>query len=136
MALIAKVDIEAELQILLPAGYSNVTGICTWAESRLRRRTNRTAFTGDAAEDAKLAELYFAIDRLATSNRDLVKLAIANISESGTSISFSNGKTLQYYREEAERIVADLRIEGAQPHTLTFPDPDNVHTGDEGSILY
>lgn len=136
--LIVKADLENELQTTFPAGYTDsiITEICTWAHSRLRRRTNRTSFTGDATEDAKMAEIYFSIDRMATSNRDLVKLAITSISENGTNISFSNGKTLQYYREEAEHIVADLKLEGAYSNSLTFPDPDGVHTGDESSILY
>jgi len=139
-ALITRADIENELRVTLKQdeGYTDsvITGICNWAHARLRRKTNRTTFTGDAAEDAKLAEINFAIDRLTTSNRDIVKVAISSISENGTSISFTNGKTIQYYHDDADRLVADLKLEGAYVNTMTFPDTEDVHTGDESSILY
>lgn len=83
-----------------------------------------------------MAEIFLAVDRITTSNRDIVKTAISSISENGASIIFSNGKTIQYYREEAERIISDLKLEGTQSYTLTFPDHEDSHTGDEGSILY
>lgn len=137
-ALIVESDIENELQISLPTGYTSaiVTGICDDADAELQCRTNRTSFTGLAARRAKRAELLIAIDYLTTSNRDLVKLAISSLSESGTNVQFSNGKTLASYREEAERIINELTIGGAYSNAITFPDISDVHTGTEGSILY
>lgn len=137
-SLIAKADIEAELQISLPSGYADlsITNICNWADSTLKLRTNRTAFTGLSADLAKHAEICLAVDRLTTSNRDLVKVAIQSISENGANIIFSNGKTLASYKEEAAQYIKDLRIPGTKDWGLTFADPDNEHTGDESSLFY
>lgn len=137
-SLITKQDIENELQTTLGGGYfdSYITGVCDWAHARLRHRTSRTAFSGDAAEEAKFGEIYLAINRIATTNRDLTKLAIQSISENGASITFSNGKTSQYYHEESERIISELALRGTYGYTLEFPDIDNTHTGTEGSVYY
>jgi len=140
-ALITGEDIELELQIDLPAGYGDISGnyiteICDYAEAMLRQKTNRTTFTGPITNVAKYAELCIAINRLAISNRDLVKLAISSISENGASITFSNGKTLDSYRMEANIMISDLKLSSTPNRELTFPDIYDAHTGDEGSILY
>lgn len=140
-ALITGTDIENELQITFPDGYGDISGnfiteICDFADALLRQGTNRTSFTGAISNVAKYAELCIAIDRLATSNRDLVKLAIASISENGASISFSTGKTLQSYKDEAKSLISELRLSGTPKRDLTFPDIYDEHTGTEGSILY
>lgn len=137
-SLIVKADIEDELQITLPSGYVStiVTRMCDYADDMLKLKTNRISFTGSAANLAKYAEVCLAIDRLVLFNRDLVKVAIASISENGANISFSNGKTLASYRAEAETIVSDLKLPGTQKYDMIFADPKNEHTGNEGSILY
>ncbi len=138
VSLIAKQDIEDELQISLAAGYTPtiITRICDYADDTLKLKTSRIAFTGNAANLAKYAEVCLAIDRLVLSNRDLVKNAIQSISENGANITFNNGKTLASYRAEAEAIIHDLQLPGTKKWDLTFADPKNEHTGDEGSILY
>lgn len=137
-SLIAKQDIEDELQITLVASYTSaiITRICDYADDMLKLKTNRISFTGSAANLAKYAELCLAIDRIATSNRDLLKAAISSISENGANISFNNGKTLESYRKEAELIIKDLALPGTKPYMFTWADPGNMHTGDEGSSLY
>lgn len=137
-SLIAKADIENELQITLPAGYTTgiVSGICDDADAELQGRTNRISFTGLAARRAKRAELLIAIDYLATSNRDLVKVAISSISENGANIIFNNGKTLVSYREEADRIIRDLAIPGTQKFDMTFADPEGSHSSDDMGLFY
>lgn len=138
MTLITKADIENELMITLPAGYTTdiITALCTWADSMLKFKTNRTAFTGLTADIAKHAELCLAIDRLATSNRDIVSVAISSISENGNNITFSNGKSLDSYKLESLQIISDLKLSGIPKYDLTFPDTENSHTGTENSILY
>ena len=73
---------------------------------------------------------------MATSNRDLMKVAISSISENGANISFNNGKTLESYRKEAEQLIRDLALPGTKPYTFTWADPDDVHTEDESSNLF
>lgn len=136
-ALITKEDIENELQIELDVGYSNsvIDGIANYADDIFKLKTHRTTFTGSTATIAKYAELCLAIDRLILSNRDLVKTAIKKISENENSIEFSNGKTLESYRAEANMIISDLRLPGTHDHGLIFSDPSDLHTGSEGSIF-
>jgi len=137
-SLIVKADIEAELQTTLAATYTSdmITALCTWADSMLKFKTNRTSFSGITADIAKHAELCLAIDRLATSNRDIVKTAISSISENGNSITFSNGKTIEVYKNDAAQAIADLKLPGTPKYDITFPDLGDSHTGTEGSILY
>ncbi len=115
---VSKEDIEAELQTTLPEGYSDaqVAVIISGAEAKLQLRTNRTTFTGPASILADQAMLYLTIDRLATSNRDLIKSAVSDISENGARISFKNGKDLNSYRIDAELIIADLRLDSDVSH--------------------
>jgi hypothetical protein len=120
---VTKTDIEAELQTTLPAGYTSdiITEMIADEEDLFKLKTHRTAFTGSAARLSEKAILYMVIDRLATSNRDLIKGAVSEISENGAKVKFANGKDLASYRQEAERIIADLRLPGtAYPSELTF----------------
>ena len=135
-ALVTKADIENELQIVLDVGYTEevLDGIINYADDMLMFKTNRASFTGSAATIAKYAELCMVIDRLIMSNRDLVKVAIDSISENGASIKFSNGKSIESYRAEANMIVSDLRLPGTHDHGLIFSDPSDTHTGNEGSL--
>lgn len=135
--LITKVDIENELQCVLDVGYTDsfLDDIIAYADGVLLFKTNRAAFTGSAAYIAKYAELCLAIDRISTSNRDLIKSAISEISENGATIKFSNGKTLESYRAEFKNIVSDLKLPGTHDHSLIFADPSSNHTGNEGSLF-
>jgi hypothetical protein len=112
MTLITKTDIENELQITLPVGYteSNINNMADAAEDYLKLKTIRTTFAGSTASLAKKAVLYLIVDRLVTSDRDLVKSAIAEIKENDATIKFSNGKTLVSYQEEAESLIKSLWI--------------------------
>lgn len=136
MALISKIDIENELQTELATGYSEsmLDVIIDYADDMLMLKTNRSTFTGSAANIAKYAELCMVIDRLILSNRDLVTSAITSISENGAKIEFSNGKSLESYRAEATMIISDLRLPGTHDHALIFTDPSDAHTGNEGSL--
>ena len=135
---LVEADIENELQIALPAGYSvaYVASICTWAEDMVKLKTRRTTFTGSATTVWKYAALCFAIDRIVTSAPKLVAMAISSISEAGGSISFRNGKDLNSYRKEAELICNDLRLPGTTNYTVTWPDLNSDHTSTDGSLLY
>jgi len=134
--LITKADIENELQIELDVGYTDsvLDDIINYADDMLMFKTNRAAFTGSAATIAKYAELCMVIDRLVLSNRDLVKNAIKSIKENGAEIVFSNGKSLESYRAEANMMISDLRLPGTHDHGLIFSDPSDTHTGNEGSL--
>jgi hypothetical protein len=138
MSLITKDDIALELQITIPSGYTTamMTTIVDYADDMLKMKTKRASFTGNAEGIATYAELCIAIDRMATSNRDLMKTAIESISENGASIKFSNGKTLDSYRTEANMIIKDLALKGTRDSTIIFADPSDEHTGDEGSVFY
>jgi len=135
---ITKSSLETELQITFAAGYTDAffTTLCTWAENYLKMKTYRTAFSGATSTIADYAMTCIAIDRLATSNRDIIKSAISSISENGASISFSNHKNLASYREEFNQAVADLKLPFTSNHSIIFPDLNNDHTGLETSILY
>lgn len=115
---VIKTDIESELQITLPEGYSDdqVTNLISTAEAALQLRTNRSTFTGPANTLADQAVLYLCIDRLAASNRDLLKSAVSDISENGAKVSFRNGKDLNSYRQDANMIIADLRLDSEYSH--------------------
>lgn len=79
-------------------------------EDILKLRTNRTAFTGSAANMARTAVVCMVIDKLITSRPEDMGAAIAEISENGATIKFNNGKTLESYKMNAEQIIQDLKI--------------------------
>lgn len=127
MALISKSDIEEELQLTLPAGYTDemISVIADTAEDWLKLRTNRTSFTGSAGSLATKYVLYKTIDQLLTTNPDLVKTDIKRISENDASIEFvDSGRTIMDYAAEAESILKQLTIRSpVRPYAYT-----NEHT--------
>lgn len=127
--MVTKTDIENELQTTLPAGYTDaiITGMISDETDLLKLKTRRASFTGSATNLSEKAILYLVIDRLATSNRDLIKGAVSEISENGARVKFSNGKDLDTYRQEAARIIADLRLPStAYPSASTFTNTSIV----------
>ena len=136
--IITRQDIENELQCTLPTGQTDsmITNICTWAESMFKLKTNRSSFSGMAADVAKYGMVLLAIDRLTMINRDLVTSAISSISEAGRSISFENGRTIESYRKEANMLIEDLKLPGTPNFDIIQADLQNNHTGIENSILY
>lgn len=113
MSLISKSDVEAELQIVLPVGYTDllITSIADTAEDWLKIRTSRATFTGHAANLATKQVLFATIDRLLTTNPDLVKTDIKKISENDGSIEFvDTGRSIKDYAVEAESILKQLTI--------------------------
>lgn len=120
---VTKLLIEAELQTTLGAGYTD-TIISEMIEDEtdlLKLKTYRSSFSGSAARLADKAVLYLVIDRLASSDRELLKGAIEEITENGTKIKFNNGKNLETYRKDAESLIAALRLPGtAHPSEMTF----------------
>lgn len=135
MALIAKADLENELQTTL--GDYDIDGICAWAEATLKQRTNRSSFSGNTASIAKFAAICLAIDRLSMTDPNIGAASnIDSISEGGASITFASGRTLSSYKEEAKTLIAELKLQSTPSYGLTFADPSDEHTGDEGSILY
>lgn len=118
MSLITKSDIEGELQQTLPAGYTDViiATIADTAEDWLKIRTNRTSFTGSAANLATKYVLFKCIDQLLTTNPDLVKTDIKRISENDASVEFfDTGRKLKDYAAEAESILKQLVVRPARP---------------------
>ena len=113
MALINKNDIENELQLSLSDGYTDdiILSLADTAEDWLKLCTKRTSFSGSAANLATKYVLFKTIDRLLTTNPDLVKTDISKISENGASLDFaSTGRTLKDYASEAEAILEQLTI--------------------------
>jgi hypothetical protein len=113
MSLITKSDIEGELQQTLPAGYTDaiIATIADTAEDWLKIRTNRTSFTGSAANLATKYVLFKCIDQLLTTNPDLVKTDIKRISENDASVEFfDTGRKLKDYAAEAESILKQLVV--------------------------
>jgi len=135
---INKSDLETEMQISFAAGFTTAffTDLCNYAEDKLKLATFRTTFTGSTTTIARYGMICAAIDRLATSNRNVIQSAISSISEGGSNISFSNGKTLDSYRTDFNRIVADLRLPGDSNYNISIADIDSDHSNDESSILY
>jgi hypothetical protein len=113
MSLIAKSDIENELQLTLPTGYTDViiATIADTAEDWLKIKTNRTSFTGSASNLATKYVLFKSIDQLLTTNPDLVKTGVRKISENDASVEFfDTGRKLKDYAVEAEDILKQLVI--------------------------
>jgi hypothetical protein len=135
---ITKSDLQMELQITFASGFSDAffTELADYALSMLKLKTNRSTFTGIAVNIAKYGELCIAIDRLATSNRSIISSAISSISENGASISFQNGKTLESYRLDFNRIVNDLKLPSAGNYSITMPDIESIHVSTDGNPLY
>jgi len=132
MTLITKTDVENELQVTLDAGYTDsiISDIADTEEDLLKLHTRRSSFSGSTASLAKKAVLYLTIDRLVTSDRNIVKNAVAEISENSSKIKFTNGKTLESYRHEATAIIERLRIgSGRITGMYTFSD-----TGEDQEI--
>ena len=120
---VTKESIEAELQTTLAAGITDaiVNEMIEDETALLKLKTRRSTFSGSAERLSEKAVLYLVIDRLATSNRDILKNAIEEISENGARIKFSNGKNLETYGSDAESIIATLRLpDTAYPSELTF----------------
>ena len=116
MSLITKSDIEDELQISLPEGYTDaiISTIADTAEDWLKIKTNRTSFTGSAANQAMKYVLFKSIDQLLTTNPDLVKTDVKKISENDASIEFVDaGRRIKDYAAEAENILKQLVIRPA-----------------------
>lgn len=105
--------LETELQISLP-GYSEayIDSLFSSASDLLKIRTKRSSFSGLAQNTAEQAILYLVIDRLATSNRDILKGSIKEIDENGSKIVFNNGKDLSTYKTEAEYLISNLKLSG------------------------
>lgn len=113
MSLISKSDVESELQISLPDGYTDllIATIADTAEDWLKIKTNRSTFTGSSASLAKKYVLFTTVDRLLTTNPDLVKTDIKRVSENGDSIDFvETGRSIKDYAVEAESILRHLAI--------------------------
>ncbi|WP_406660891.1 hypothetical protein V7O66_13790 [Methanolobus sp. ZRKC3] len=113
MSLITKQDVEDELQLSLPTGYTDaiISTIADTAEDWLKIKTNRTSFTGSAATLATKYVLFKSIDQLLTTNPDLVKTDVKKISENDASVEFfDTGRKLKDYAAEAENILKQLVI--------------------------
>lgn len=113
MSLITKQDIEDELQLALPTGYTDaiIGTIADTAEDLLKIRTKRSAFTGSTANLATKYVLFKSIDQLLTTNPDLVKTDVKKISENDASVEFfDTGRKLKDYASEAENIMKQLVI--------------------------
>lgn len=125
MTLITKTDVENELQVTLDTGYTDsiISDIADTEEDLLTLRTRRSSFSGSTASLAKKAVLYLTIDRLVTSDRNIVKNAVSEISENSSKIKFTNGKTLESYRQDATAIIEQLMIvSGRITGMYTFSD--------------
>jgi hypothetical protein len=117
MSLITKADIEDELQLTLPTGYTDaiISTIAETAEDLLKIRTKRSAFTGSAANLATKYVLFKSIDQLLTTSPDLVKTDVKKISENDASVEFfDTGRKLKDYAAEAESILKQLVIRPAR----------------------
>ena len=135
---ITKADLELELKITFAASYTNAyfTELANYAQAELEEATNgRTSFTGSSQYLAKKAQICKAIEWISLFDRDLLKLAISSISENGASITFAD-KGIKSYMDTFEVLAAKLRLPNTTNYAITQIDYDDLHTGDEGSILY
>lgn len=87
-----------------------VAQFITEAEDILKLRTNRTSFTGSAANMAQTAVVYMVIDRLSGAKRDKMMTAISRIKENDSEIEFKNGRTLSEYRSDIDYYVSQLKL--------------------------
>lgn len=117
-----KQQLESELKISLsdyPDTY--IDNLFLSAGNILKLKTNRSTFSGCAESAAEQAILYMVIDRLANSNRDLIKGAIKEIDENGAKIVFNNGKDLSSYKTELTELVRSLTLKrSSYPGRITF----------------
>lgn len=114
MALITKAAVELELQTTLPTGYTDafIETLSDTAESIIQGDTNRTTFTGKAADRYSRAVLCWIVNSLVSPNPSLMKGSVAKIKEGDSEITFGNGRGVSTYATEYSALVASLTIRG------------------------
>jgi hypothetical protein len=114
MALITKDAVELELQESLPTGYTTsfVESLSDTAESIIKTDTNRTSFTGNAADMYNRAVLCWVINAMVSPNPSLMKGSVSKIKEGDSEVTFGNGRGVSTYATEYSALVASLTIRG------------------------
>jgi len=112
MALITKAAVELELQTTLPTGYTDafIETLSDTAESIIQGDTNRTSFTGGAADLYSRAVLCWIVNALISPNPSLMKGSVTQIKEGDSQITFGNGRGVSTYATEYGSLIASLRI--------------------------
>lgn len=112
MALITKAAVELELQTTLPTGYTDtfIETLSDTAESIVQNATNRTSFTGGAADLYSRAVLCWIVNALISPNPSLMKGSVTQIKEGDSQITFGNGRGVSTYATEYGSLIASLRI--------------------------
>jgi hypothetical protein len=111
-SLISKEDVELELQESLPTGYTDsfIISLSDTAERIIQNETNRTSFTGGAADIYSRAVLCWIVNALISPNPSLMKGSVAQIKEGDSQITFGNGRGVATYATEYSGLIASLRI--------------------------
>ncbi|WP_407356791.1 hypothetical protein [Methanolobus sp. WCC5] len=111
-SLISKTDVELELQSSLPTGYTElfIETLSDTAESMVQGDTNRTSFTGGAADRYNRAVLCWIVNSLVSPNPSLMKGSVTQIKEGDSQITFGNGRGVATYATEYNALIASLKI--------------------------
>ncbi|WP_094226929.1 hypothetical protein [Methanolobus psychrotolerans] len=112
MALISDTDVELELQTSLPAGYTTafIETLSDTAESIVQNATNRTSFTGGAADLYSRVVLCWIVNSLVSPNPSLMKGSVTQIKEGDSQITFGNGRGVSTYAVEYSALIETLKI--------------------------
>jgi len=110
--MVSKAEVELELQTSLPVGYTEsfISALSDTAESVIQGQTNRTSFTGGAADRYSRACLCWVVNALVSSSPSLLKGSISKIKEGDSEITFGNGRGIATYQTEYNGLVSSLAI--------------------------
>lgn len=110
--MVTKDEVELELQTTLPTGYTAdfITTLSNTAESIIQSDTNRTSFTGGAADLYSRACLCWVINALVSPNPSLMKGSVTQIKEGDSQITFGNGRGIATYATEYSSLISSLKI--------------------------
>lgn len=113
--MVSKTDVELELQTTLPTGYTEsfISALSDTAESVIQGQTNRTSFTGGAADRYSRACLCWVVNALVSSSPSLLKGSISKLKEGDSEITLANGRGVSTYQAEYTSLVSSLAIKSA-----------------------
>ena len=115
------VTLQNELRTNLTLDINFVNNMFQMADDMLKFMTRRNQFTGFIANTAARAKLCIVIDMLIFSDYKILGSAVKEIFEDNTRLIFGDGKNLDSYQLEAQRLIGMMALpERLYPSQNTF----------------
>lgn len=110
--MVIKSDVETELRLVFDSGITSdyISSLSSLGEAYIRKMTGCTTFTGDSAIIFDRAVLCYVVTRLVTSDPQLLKASISEVSEAGVTIKFANGRGISTYETEMKQLIESLEV--------------------------